>query len=136
MRNLADAIERFIIGEFLQENENSLLVQRNLLAEKLACAPSQISYVLNTRFTPERGYMVESRRGSGGFVRIVRVVQQEAEHEMTALELVHQLEMQRLISKREEKLLQFMLQIIDVDEEQKKEILKQAIAGLSGSNQR
>jgi len=73
MKNLADAIESFIIGELLREHEDTVLVQRNELAERLSCAPSQISYVLSTRFTPERGFMVESRRGSGGFVRIVRM---------------------------------------------------------------
>lgn len=77
--NLADAIESFIIGELLREHEDTVLVQRNELAERLSCAPSQISYVLSTRFTPERGFMVESRRGSGGFVRIVRM-QPAAKH--------------------------------------------------------
>lgn len=69
MRNLADAIENFIIRQLLEDREDAVLVQRNELADKLSCAPSQISYVLSTRFTPERGFMVESRRGSGGFVR-------------------------------------------------------------------
>ena len=78
MRNLADAIENFIIGELLRDQEDALLVQRNELAERLRCAPSQISYVLSTRFTPERGFLVESRRGSGGFVRIVRMEPQGA----------------------------------------------------------
>ena len=73
MRNLADAIENFIIRQLLEDSEDTVLVQRNELADKLSCAPSQISYVISTRFTPEKGYMVESRRGSGGFVRIVRV---------------------------------------------------------------
>ena len=59
MKNLADAIESFIIGELLREHEDTVLVQRNELAERLSCAPSQISYVLSTRFTPERGFMVE-----------------------------------------------------------------------------
>lgn len=134
MRNLADAIENFIIGELLHDAEDTVLVQRNELAEKLACAPSQISYVLSTRFTPERGFMVESRRGSGGFVRIVRVVpqQQRQEKAPTALELVDHLTEQRLISKREQRLLQYMFQIIDVDEEKKKVILQQAIAQMTG----
>lgn len=64
MRNLADAIENFIIRQLLEDREDAVLVQRNELADKLSCAPSQISYVLSTRFTPERGFMVESRRGS------------------------------------------------------------------------
>ena len=61
MRNLADAIENFIIRQLLEDREDAVLVQRNELADKLSCAPSQISYVLSTRFTPERGFMVESR---------------------------------------------------------------------------
>ena len=55
MRNLADAIENFIIRQVLEDREDAVLVQRNELADKLSCAPSQISYVLSTRFTPERG---------------------------------------------------------------------------------
>ena len=66
MRNLADAIENFIIRQLLEDSEDTVLVQRNELADKLSCAPSQISYVISTRFTPEKGYLVESRRGSGG----------------------------------------------------------------------
>ena len=69
MRNLADAIENFIIQEFMRDRDDALLVKRSDLAEKLSCAPSQISYVLSTRFTPERGFIVESRRGSGGWGR-------------------------------------------------------------------
>ncbi|MPN42944.1 Transcriptional regulator CtsR [bioreactor metagenome] len=48
-------------------------LQRNELAEELGCVPSQINYVLTSRFTPEQGYVVESRRGGGGYIRIRRV---------------------------------------------------------------
>ena len=108
MRNLADAIENFIISELLHDQEDALLVQRNELAERLSCAPSQISYVLSTRFTPEKGFMVESRRGSGGFVRIVRMEPKAAvrkQQEPTAAELVEHLEQQKLITARERALL-------------------------------
>ena len=138
MRNLADAIENFIIGELLRDREDTLLVQRNELAEKLSCAPSQISYVLSTRFTPERGYLVESRRGSGGFVRIVRVVPRKVQvcpKEPTALNLVHHWAGQRLITKREQKLLQFMLQLVDADENRKKALLQQAITRMTDNGQ-
>ena len=134
MRNLADAIENFIIQEFMRDRDDALLVKRSDLAEKLSCAPSQISYVLSTRFTPERGFIVESRRGSGGFVRIVRVVPKEEvvpEKEPTALELVQHLAQKRMITAREARLLQFLLEIIDTDEEQKKEILQQAIGQMT-----
>lgn len=137
MKNLADAIEEFIIRELLQDSEDSLLVQRNELAERLSCAPSQISYVLSTRFTPERGYMVESRRGSGGFVRIVRVVpqQEKPKRELEAAELVQHLAAQRLITQRECKLLEYMLEIIDASEQKKKKVLQQAMMRLNGSGQ-
>lgn len=133
MRNLADAIENFIIQEFMRDRDDALLVKRSDLAEKLSCAPSQISYVLSTRFTPERGFIVESRRGSGGFVRIVRVVPKEVvpEKEPTAMELVQHLAKKRMITVREQRLLQFILEIIDTDEEQKKVILQQAIGQMT-----
>ena len=134
MRNLADAIENFIIQEFMRDRDDALLVKRSDLAEKLSCAPSQISYVLSTRFTPERGFIVESRRGSGGFVRIVRVVPKEEvvpEKEPTALELGQHLAHKRMITAREQRLLKFILEIIDADEEQKKSILQQAIGQMT-----
>ena len=134
MRNLADAIENFIIQEFMRDRDDALLVKRSDLAEKLSCAPSQISYVLSTRFTPERGFIVESRRGSGGFVRIIRVVPKEEvvpEKEPTALELVQHLAQKRMITAREQRLLKFILEIIDADEEQKKSILQQAIGQMT-----
>ena len=140
MRNLADAIESFILGELLRDREDTLLVQRNELAEKLSCAPSQISYVLSTRFTPERGYLVESRRGSGGFVRIVRVVPHQVQFcpkEPSAVDLLQHWAGQRLITSREQKLLQFMLQLVDgqLDEEKKKRLLQQAITKMTDNGQ-
>ena len=132
MKNLADSIENFIISELLREREEALLVQRNELAERMSCAPSQISYVLSTRFTPDRGYMVESRRGSGGFVRIMRMnPQKEPEFETTADELVDRMLEERMITGREQKLLHYMLNIIDVNEDKKKIILKQAVNELT-----
>ncbi len=71
MSNLADAIERYL-RQMLSEQE-TLEVQRRQLALLFRCAPSQINYVLETRFTPARGYVIESRRGGGGFIRISRL---------------------------------------------------------------
>ncbi|HWQ61382.1 MAG TPA: CtsR family transcriptional regulator [Negativicutes bacterium] len=73
MGNLADLIENFILSRLADEEEHVAVLRRNEMADELNCAPSQISYVLSTRFTVERGFIVESRRGSGGFVRIVRI---------------------------------------------------------------
>ena len=130
MRNLADAIENFIIRQLLEDREDAVLVQRNELADKLSCAPSQISYVLSTRFTPERGFMVESRRGSGGFVRIVRVMPNELQ-EPTVHDLIEHWAANRLISRREKSLLQYMMEILDADEAKKRAVLETAITKMT-----
>lgn len=61
-----------LIEEMLNESNGILELQRNEMANRIGCVPSQISYVISSRFTPERGYMIESRRGGGGCIRIVR----------------------------------------------------------------
>ncbi len=130
MRNLADAIENFIIRQLLEDSEDTVMVQRNELADKLSCAPSQISYVLSTRFTPEKGYLVESRRGSGGFVRIVRVTPPEREKKRreTAQELLEHWAQRGMVTAREYVLLKYMLDIINADEKKKITVLQNAIS--------
>lgn len=71
---LSDSIEQFIKTMLAQE-EQKVELKRNELAEYFGCAPSQINYVLATRFTPDHGYMIESRRGGGGYIRIFRMQQ-------------------------------------------------------------
>ena len=61
-----------MIEEMLNEGDGMLELQRNEMASRLGCVPSQISYVISSRFTPERGYVTESRRGGGGCIRIIR----------------------------------------------------------------
>ena len=73
MPTLADAIERYIRELFRQTARDYVEIRRAELASRFSCVPSQISYVLETRFTPERGYVVETRRGGGGYVRILRL---------------------------------------------------------------
>lgn len=70
---ISDKIESFIL-ELLKEDDDWLEIGRNELASVFNCVPSQINYVISTRFSPERGYMVESRRGGGGYLRIKRVI--------------------------------------------------------------
>lgn len=70
--NLSNVIAQMISD--MLEDKNEIEIQRNILAQNLGCVPSQINYVLSSRFTPERGYLVESRRGGGGFIKITRVV--------------------------------------------------------------
>ncbi len=69
--SLAKRIEEYL--KRLLENRDAVEVQRNELADSFKCVPSQINYVLSTRFTPAHGYLVESRRGGGGYVRIVKL---------------------------------------------------------------
>ena len=57
----------------MMENQDEVEIQRNTLAQTVGCVPSQINYVLASRFTPERGYIVESRRGGGGYIKITRI---------------------------------------------------------------
>ncbi|MDR1702083.1 MAG: CtsR family transcriptional regulator [Sporomusaceae bacterium] len=73
MNNLADIVEKWILEKLAEGEEEIIILRRNEIASALNCAPSQISYVLNTRFTIRRGFLVESRRGLGGFIRIARL---------------------------------------------------------------
>lgn len=72
MANIADIIELFIL-EKLYSADNIIVIKRNELAIELDCAPSQISYVLGTRFTLKKGFVVEARRGLGGFIKIEKL---------------------------------------------------------------
>lgn len=71
---ISDLITQEILRMLNESNENTAEIQRNEFASGIGCAPSQINYVLSSRFTPEHGYIIESRRGGGGYIRISRVV--------------------------------------------------------------
>ncbi|MBE7045324.1 MAG: CtsR family transcriptional regulator [Ruminococcaceae bacterium] len=70
---ISDRIETFLIELLKNEPDGSLEIGRNELASIFQCVPSQINYVIATRFGPQQGYLVESRRGGGGYLRIRRV---------------------------------------------------------------
>ena len=70
---MSDVIADFI-GEMLSNGGGVAELQRKSLADRFSCVPSQINYVIETRFTPENGYLVESQRGGGGFIRIIRLL--------------------------------------------------------------
>lgn len=70
MARLSDVIEAFIKQMFDGNTDKIIFIQRNELADQFRCAPSQINYVLTTRFTYERGYLIESKRGGGGHIAI------------------------------------------------------------------
>ena len=72
MARLIDIIESFI-KEMIENMDGSVEIQRNELASRFNCVPSQINYVISTRFSTEKGYYVESRRGGGGYISIKRL---------------------------------------------------------------
>ena len=75
---ISDLITNEILRMLNESEENTAEIQRNDFANIIGCAPSQINYVLSSRFTPEHGYIIESRRGGGGYIRISRVVMRKS----------------------------------------------------------
>jgi len=78
MATMTDIIENFI--KELMKESNSIQIQRNELASLFSCVPSQINYVLTTRFTLDRGYFVESKQGGGGYVQIAKIQQNKKDY--------------------------------------------------------
>ena len=75
MRNISDTIEQFILDTI--GDEKSMLISRNELAQFFGCVPSQINYVLSTRFTVDKGFTVDSKRGGGGYVTLLKLDMEE-----------------------------------------------------------
>lgn len=73
MQNLSSDIEQYILSRLEGESENYISLRRKELAEIFGCVPSQINYVLRSRFSPEQGYIIESRRGEHGYIKIVKI---------------------------------------------------------------
>jgi transcriptional regulator CtsR len=79
MSSLTREIERYINELFSADEESAISLRRKELAETFGCVPSQINYVLHSRFTPEKGYLIESQRGGHGYIRIVRLSYEDPE---------------------------------------------------------
>jgi len=73
VRNISDIIEQYLKNVLDMSDRAIVEIKRSEVADKFECVPSQINYVINTRFTLERGYLVESKRGGGGYIRIKRI---------------------------------------------------------------
>lgn len=73
MKNISDIIEGYLKKVLEMSDKEHVEIKRSEIADKFQCVPSQINYVINTRFTIERGYIVESKRGGGGYIRIMKV---------------------------------------------------------------
>lgn len=135
---LSDVIEKILI-QMLEEEGGSLELRRNDLAQRVGCVPSQINYVITSRFTPERGYVIESRRGGGGYVRITRKSFHRDEYLMhlfcsvgdavdmkTASLFILNLAERELLTKRESAVILSVLGVIE-DDETRATALKKAI---------
>ena len=73
MHNMSDIIEQYIKRLFEEADEDVVEIQRAHIAQRFDCVPSQLNYVIKTRFTNEHGYEIESKRGGGGYIRIMKV---------------------------------------------------------------
>ncbi|WP_254119314.1 CtsR family transcriptional regulator [Bacillus sp. FJAT-29790] len=124
MRNVSDIIESYL-KKVLEMSEREIVeIKRSEIADKFQCVPSQINYVINTRFTIERGYTVESKRGGGGYIRIMKVQSNDNAHlidqllsiiqgrlaQGSAEDVIYRLVEEEIITKREAKI---MLSVID-----------------------
>lgn len=118
--SISDIIEQYL-KKIIHDNEHkSIEIRRSELADLFQCVPSQINYVINTRFTIERGYLIESKRGGGGYIRISRIEHEDdyelIEHlielvkpeisQQQAEDIIERLYENEIISKREKRLMQ------------------------------
>ncbi|EIT84089.1 transcriptional repressor CtsR [Fictibacillus macauensis ZFHKF-1] len=124
MRNVSDIIEAYLKQVIAGSNDQFIEIKRTDIAEKFQCVPSQINYVINTRFTLEKGFVVESKRGGGGYIRIIKVTAEDYVHlidqlmllikdkisQSNAENVVLRLHDEQIISEREARI---MLSVID-----------------------
>ncbi|MCA1057175.1 CtsR family transcriptional regulator [Rossellomorea aquimaris] len=124
MRNISDIIESYLKNVLDLSESEIVEIKRSEIADKFQCVPSQINYVINTRFTIERGYVVESKRGGGGYIRIMKVKAHDQVHlidqlvslvtkaisQGTAADIIFRLVDEDIISEREAKI---MLSVMD-----------------------
>jgi len=124
MRNISDVIESYLKKVLELSDTEIVEIKRSEIADKFQCVPSQINYVINTRFTIERGYMVESKRGGGGYIRITKVRTHTKAHlidqlkvlvgrkisQTNAQDIIFRLLDERVINEKEAKI---MLSVID-----------------------
>ncbi|MCP8971080.1 CtsR family transcriptional regulator [Ectobacillus ponti] len=123
MRNISDIIEHYLKQVIDVSGDHVAEIKRNEIADKFDCVPSQINYVINTRFTLERGFIVESKRGGGGYIRITKVTLHDEVHtidqmmnlvknaisQSNAESMIRRLAEEQIITVREAKLMMSVL---------------------------
>lgn len=131
MRNISDIIEEYLKRVLEMSDEEVVEIKRSEIANKFQCVPSQINYVINTRFTIERGYIVESKRGGGGYIRIIKVRTNNDTHlidhilnvignelpQSVAVDIINRLVEEEVMTEREAKIMAGILDrnVISID---------------------
>ena len=138
MVRISDIIENFIKDMIDKEQGKKILIQRNELANKFSCAPSQINYVLSSRFTYAKGYIIESKRGGGGFIVIKKVNYDNNQEKLNiinnsigksitynnALAIIEDLKENGFITEKEEKIIKISLNERTLSSSEYKNILR------------
>ncbi|MBA2176895.1 CtsR family transcriptional regulator [Halobacillus locisalis] len=123
MRNISDVIEEYLKNILDRNQTESIEIKRSEVADQFQCVPSQINYVIKTRFTVEKGYIVESKRGGGGYIRISRIqhlsqsdmideitdIVQPRISQTAAVDVLERLVDNELVTMREAKLIESMI---------------------------
>ena len=149
--NLSHDIEEYILG-LLSGEEDFISLRRKELAEMFECVPSQINYVLRSRFTPEQGYLIESRRGEHGYIKILKVTCEKSSENVShindiigdeislkeAKRILSALQSRRMITGRERLIIEVALRHItdskrDADGGEIADLLKNMLCGLMGA---
>ena len=140
MASITDKIELFI--NELMNNSNSIQIKRNELANLFNCAPSQINYVLMTRFTIDRGYYIDSKKGGGGYVKkyIKSLIYERIGEEISynaAKEVIKSLEKINILTERESKIILYSIEdkvlcipISELKDKLRANILQNIVIGL------
>lgn len=119
MSSISDVIEQYLKQILQTRGQNAIEIKRSEIADQFQCVPSQINYVIKTRFTLEKGYIVESKRGGGGYIRIMRVIHQDKSElideiielinptvtQSASIDVLERLLEEKLITKREAKII-------------------------------
>ncbi len=123
VRNISDIIEQYLKQRLKRKGKNVLEIKRSEVADQFQCVPSQINYVINTRFTVEKGYLVESKRGGGGYIRIIRIKHQDESElideiiqmvspkvtQQAAIDVLERLLEEKIITAREAKIMRSVM---------------------------
>lgn len=123
MKNISDVIEAYLKRVLQISGEDIVEIKRSEIADRFECVPSQINYVIKTRFTVEKGYIVESKRGGGGYIRIIRLKPKSKQalldemlsitnnpmSQQASMDLLNRLYEERLLTERESHLMNKIL---------------------------